>query len=120
MKKLATMCLFVIIAFCIESFAEHFGGTGLIVAQLFDSETSTKAGETVVLGVLTKSNEIKPGDVIVEIDGKATKGVDFVAIVNSLRGKVGSTVKLKVKRTGIDELLIFHIIREEFTAPTKN
>jgi carboxyl-terminal processing protease len=121
MNKPLFISLFIIIALCFQSSAERFGGAGLIVAQLFDPATSTKAGETVVLGVLpdgsAKTQGVKPGDVIVEIDEKVTRGVEFDAIVNSLRGKIGSTVKLKIKRTGTDTLLSFTITRAEYSAP---
>ena len=102
--------------------AEPFGGLGLVIAQLFDQSTSSKAGETVVLGVLAGSDAgargIRPGDVIVTADGRATKGESFDTLVyNSFRGKVGSTAELTIRRTGVDSLMTFKVKRSEITPP---
>jgi len=58
--------------------------------------------------------------VIVEIDKKVTRGEKFDVIVNSLRGEVGSDVKLKVKRTSTDTLIMFNITRAEYHEPAGN
>lgn len=46
---------------------------------------------------------VKPKDILVTIDGRATKGMDIDQAVNLIRGKVGTTVNLKFRR---DEQLI--------------
>lgn len=124
MKTCFSFSFFIIFALCIGLSAKQYGGAGLVVAQLFDPSTTTNTGETVVLGVLPGSNEetqgIRPGDVIVEIDKKVTRGEKFDVIVNSLRGEVGSDVKLKVKRTSTDTLIMFNITRAEYHKPAGN
>jgi len=101
---------------------EKFGGIGLIVAQLFDPSTTSKAGELVVIDVLAETDAqkqgVQRGDVITEIDQKNTKGADFAALITkSLRGEIGSETVLKVKRSGVKELLTFKIKRVEITPP---
>lgn len=53
---------------------------------------------------------IKAKDVIVEIDGKSTEGMNINDAVNLIRGRVGTSVMLKVKRDG-KETLEFTITR---------
>ena len=56
---------------------------------------------------------IQPGDYIIEVDGKQCTGDDFSTISNEIKGEVGSTVKLKIKRE--DKTLDFEIKRENVT-----
>lgn len=82
---------------------ERFGGLGLNVAQLYTQETQDHLGPVVVLGVLpgtpAEAAGIEPGDVITHVDQKPIAGKEFRSIVlNLLRGEVGSTAKLTVKR----------------------
>ncbi len=84
---------------------ERFGGLGLNVAQLYTQETQDHLGPIVVLGVLpgtpAKAAGIEPGDVITHVDQEPVAGKEFRSIVlNLLRGEVGSTARLVVKRGG--------------------
>jgi len=54
---------------------------------------------------------LEAGDIIVEVDGKSTKGWSLQDAVKHLRGKPGTKVKIKIKREGIDDLLEFEITR---------
>ena len=56
---------------------------------------------------------IKPGDQIVYIDGKSTKGITLLEAVKKLRGKPGSKVTISVMREGVNELKEFTITRAE-------
>ena len=53
---------------------------------------------------------IKPGDVILEIDGRSTKGIDPLEIENLLKGPDKSSVSLLIheKETGINRLVDIH------------
>ena len=61
---------------------------------------------------------LRAGDEIVRIDGVSTKGMDINEVVGRLRGKVGTTVTIHVKRAGHDDLLRFPI--ERAIIPLKN
>ena len=54
---------------------------------------------------------LRAGDLIVEIEGKSTHKMPLTEVVGMLRGKVGTDVKIKIKRGGIKDLLEFTITR---------
>ncbi len=56
---------------------------------------------------------LKPGDVIVEIEGKSTTGITTAEVVKKLRGKKGTKVAITVKRPGTAEPLHFEIVRDK-------
>jgi len=66
----------------------------------------TERGEVVVLAVLRDSPSdragLKPGDLIIQVDGQRLLGTDFQAVTTHLlRGKVGSSVELTYQRPGV-------------------
>ncbi len=63
-------------------------------------------------------NKLRAGDEIVEIDGKSTYKMPINEVVGMLRGKIDTSVKIKVKRGGSNELISFEIIRGRI--PLKN
>lgn len=86
----------------------QFGGVGMEVTQAngflkvispIDDTPAAKAG-------------IKPGDIIVEIDGHLTSGMTLDQAVNKMRGTPGTTVSLTLKRAGIDKPVLITITRE--------
>ncbi len=60
---------------------------------------------------------LKPGDKIVQIDGKSTKGISREKAVSLIRGEEGTTVILKIVREGEDKPLEFRLIREKIKYP---
>jgi carboxyl-terminal processing protease len=87
----------------------HFGGLGLQVTETdgllkvispIDDTPAAKAG-------------MKPGDIIVYIDGHATQGVSLDDAVNKMRGPVGTKITLTVKRNGIVTPVIVTLIRAD-------
>lgn len=54
---------------------------------------------------------LRARDLIVEIDGVSTKGMDINDVVSKLRGKPDSPVTIKVKRGNSDDLIVKKIIR---------
>jgi carboxyl-terminal processing protease len=56
---------------------------------------------------------IMAGDVIVEIDGKATRDLSLDESMRLLRGAKGTVVTIKVRREGIEGLIPFKIERAE-------
>ncbi|MFW5770613.1 MAG: S41 family peptidase [Spirochaetota bacterium] len=91
---------------------DEFGGLGIevpsgqgkvtsqspyVIVSVFEGGTGYEAG-------------LKPGDIIISVDGIALKGLQYDYIVqNLLKGKVGSMVTLEIERNG--EKLLFRIPR---------
>jgi len=86
----------------------QFGGLGLEVTQAggllkvispIDDTPASRAG-------------IKAGDIIVDIDGHSTDGLNLDDAVDKMRGAVGSQIKLTLKRNGIDTPVNVTLTRE--------
>lgn len=59
---------------------------------------------------------VRPGDVIVSIDGEKTSGMSILEVVKKIRGPAGTTVVLEVLREGLEDALEpvrISILREE-------
>ena len=56
---------------------------------------------------------LRPGDLIVEIDGKSTEGLTDVEVADRLKGPKGSVVRVTVARKGSPDPLEFTITRAE-------
>jgi carboxyl-terminal processing protease len=56
---------------------------------------------------------IRPGDVIVAVNGKPTDNMSTSEVADLLRGPKGSRVKITVLREGTDKPLEFNVVRDE-------
>ena len=65
------------------------------------------------LGTPAARAGIREGDVIVQVDGQSTKGLDLDEAVSIIRGPAGSSVVLTIQRNGVDQSLDFTLIREK-------
>ena len=86
----------------------EFGGLGIEVGMEsgvikvispIDNTPASKAG-------------LKAGDYIVKIDGVQVQGKSLMGAVDLMRGLVGSSIEITVRRKGIKKALIFNITRE--------
>lgn len=72
----------------------EFGGVGVMV--------SPRNGGAVIIdtqeGGPAKAAGVKPGDVIVAVDGRPAGDMPFVQLVSTIRGKVGTKVELTLER----------------------
>ncbi len=85
---------------------------------LFDgigAQLGLKNGMVVIVAPLKNSPAqkagIKPGDIILEVDGKSTEGWNLIMAVSKIRGKKGTPVKLKLLRG--EKQIELKIIRDE-------
>jgi carboxyl-terminal processing protease len=85
-----------------------FGGLGIEVGMEsgvvkvispIDNTPASKAG-------------LKAGDYIVKIDDVQVQGKSLMDAVDLMRGLVGSSIKITVRRRGVKKALIFNITRE--------
>ena len=86
----------------------EFGGLGI--------EVSMEAG---VVKVITPMDDtpaaragIKAGDYIVKINAEQVRGKTLMEAVNLMRGRVGTSIKITVRRKGLKKAKIFKITRE--------
>jgi carboxyl-terminal processing protease len=77
----------------------------IVVVYPFEGSPSFKAG-------------LRPGDIIVSVDGKPTTGLDTTAVANMLKGPKGTTVHLTVSREGSTAPLTFDLVRDEIPHPS--
>ncbi|TVO62388.1 S41 family peptidase [Spiribacter vilamensis] len=76
----------------------EFGGLGL--------EVGTEDGLIKVIapidGTPAEAADIRPGDLIIRIDGQSVKGLDLQAAVERMRGETGTSVTLSILRDGAE------------------
>jgi carboxyl-terminal processing protease len=86
----------------------EFGGLGI--------EITIKDGLLLVVAPMEGSPAekagVRPGDVIVKIDGKYTKEFSLVDAVKRLRGPKGSPIQISLSRKGSSDLVDVTIIRD--------
>ncbi len=86
----------------------EFGGLGI--------EVSMEAGVVKVISPIddtpASKSGIKAGDYIVKIDNIQVQGKTLSEAVDLMRGPVGSSIELTVRRRGVKKVLTFKIIRE--------
>ena len=85
-----------------------FGGLGI--------EIGMEAGVVKVISPIDNTPAskagLKAGDYIVKINDVQVQGKTLMDAVNLMRGPVGSSIKITVRRRGIKKALIFNITRE--------
>lgn len=54
---------------------------------------------------------LKEGDIIYEVDGESTQGMSLTQVVNRVKGREGTTVRLSIYREGENDFLDFEIKR---------
>ncbi len=67
----------------------------------------TENNQIVIYGTIKNSPAeaigIKPGDVLIAVDGVPCNGDDFEHITDSIKGKIGTRVKIKVLRNNVEK-----------------
>jgi len=85
-----------------------FGGLGI--------EVSMEAGVVKVIAPIDDTPAarvgVKAGDYIVRINGEQVQGKTLMEAVNLMRGPVGTSIEITVRRKGLKKAKIFNIIRE--------
>ena len=88
--------------------SEEFGGLGI--------EVGMEAGVVKVISPIDNTPAskagLKAGDYIVKINSTQVQGKSLMEAVELMRGPVGSSIEITVKRRGVKKALIFNIMRE--------
>ncbi len=79
--------------------------TKILVQTPFEGTPSYKAG-------------IRPGDVILAVDGKSTENIDSAAVASMLKGPRGTHVSVTMGREGAAKPLTFDLVRDEVSRPS--
>jgi len=87
----------------------EYGGIGSLIR---------KSGDYAVISEVYKNfpadlANLKAGDLIIEIDGKSTRGVVITQISNLLKGSPGTELEIKVSRTGTDQPISKTLVRKK-------
>ncbi len=82
---------------------------------------STRDNETVVVAPFVGSPAfkagIRPGDVILKVDGKSCDGLTTIEVADMLKGAKGTKVHISVGREGWDKPIEVNIVRDEIPRP---
>jgi carboxyl-terminal processing protease len=92
-----------------------FGGIGVYIGQ--DKKTKQTLVIEPIRGTPAAKAGLKPGDIIVSVDGRATKGLGLDPVMNVIRGPAGSTVRLLVQRSGAP-VKTYVVVREQIHVPS--
>ena len=87
----------------------HYFGVGMTVQG--------RNGKTIVIAPFKGSPSykagIRPGDVIINVNGVSTDNLDTTKVADMLKGNRGTPVDILVLREGSHEPLSFHVVRDE-------
>jgi carboxyl-terminal processing protease len=93
----------------------NFGGIGIYIGQ--DEKTKQTIIIEPITGTPAERAGLKAGDIIVSVDGHATKGLQLDPVMNLIRGKAGTTAHLVVQRQG-QPVHSYAVTREEIHVPS--
>ncbi|HVZ84946.1 MAG TPA: S41 family peptidase [Terracidiphilus sp.] len=97
----------------------HYYGVGMVIQQQPDPN-----GQSHVVVITPYENTpsfragIRPGDVIVAIDGKNAQGMTSDDVAKALKGPKGTHVQVSMAREGHAEPLVFDLVRDEIPHPS--
>ena len=92
-----------------ENTSGKFGGLGIEVGM----ENGLVRVITPIDDTPAQRAGIRPGDLIVSLDGEAVMGLNLGDAVERMRGEPGTVITIEVRREGVAELLSFALERAE-------
>ncbi len=87
----------------------QYGGIGALIQKRGDFIVVTDP----YYGFPAQKAGLVAGDVVIEVNGKSIKSLTSTDVSNLLRGQPGTSIKMKIKRYKIDEIIEKEIVREE-------
>lgn len=93
----------------------NFGGIGVYIAQ--DKDTGAIVVDPIEGNPAIKAG-VRPGDVIVAVDNKSTLGLKLDAVERQIRGPLGSTVDLRIRRHDSKLTQVVRVTRAEIHVPS--
>ena len=94
--------------------AEEYGGVGIYIGE--------RDGWVEVVSPINDTPAaragLRPGDIVVKIDGQSTQGMEINTAVGMIRGEIESAVSLDILTPGADSARMVILLREKIVAPT--
>src|ERR1017187_9980117 len=90
----------------------HYYGVGMVVGPQPNGKTAVKAPFP---GSPAYKVGIRPGDILVSVNDKATEGLNTTEIADLLKGPRGTQVKIVISREGAPDYMTFTVIRDEIS-----
>jgi len=96
----------------------HFEGIGAVLDERTDEETGDKYVliESLIPNHPADKAGIRPGDIILKVDGQSIRNFGVLRARDLIRGPRGTTVKLTVKRG--DQIKEISVVRQQVDLPT--
>ncbi|MDX1928733.1 MAG: S41 family peptidase [Pirellulaceae bacterium] len=94
-----------------EVIEQQFGGVGILIEGPPVVKRLTVVAP--ILGSPAFEAGVQPGDVILEINGESTEGLEANDATSKMRGPVGAPVTIKVQRMNSSETAVMTIIRAD-------
>ncbi len=80
------------------------------------AQVDTRAGRIIIVapfpGSPAEAAGIRPGDIIVEIEGKSTEGLTLQEAISQIRGPRGTSVRLGIRHLGSNEIIQVTVVRD--------
>jgi len=93
----------------------NFGGVGVYIIQ--DAKTGAVIANPIDANPAIKAG-VRPGDIIVAVDGKSTLGQKIDTVESEIRGPVGTVVSLTLKRHDAQAPTVVRITRAQIHVPS--
>ncbi len=106
-----------------EEFKTEASGQFEGIGAYLDERTIGDAGETevfipsIIPGGPASEADIRPGDVVLAVDGESVEGKHVSAVAELIRGPEGTQVTLTLRREGRTEPVIVSVSRRQVTLP---
>ena len=92
----------------------HYAGVGM--------QIGSRNGGTIVIAPFPRTPAyragLRPGDVIVKVDGEDVEGLELNEVARRLRGQVNTSVRISIDRRGSEQLLEFIVTRATIPRPS--
>jgi carboxyl-terminal processing protease len=88
----------------------RYYGLGITVTTRFGKVTVVSPP---FLGSPAEKVGLRVGDVLSQVNGESTEGMDLNDVVSRLKGPRGTTVKITVIRPGVEEPIEMNVVRDE-------